>query len=237
MIAKLVSIILPVYDQADHIGPVVEEYIRMLAGVPLACEFILVVNDCRDNSWVVCQALASTHSSMRVIHTQKGGWGRAIKLGLKEARGDLLCYTNSARTSASDLLLLILYAIANPSAVVKAHRRSRESLERKLGSFLFNLECRGFFDLPTWDINATPKVFSREVSEAIQLVSDDDLIDLEFYIKCKRLGILILEVPIYSKQRHGGQSTTSYWSAVQMYRGAFQMWKEMARGRAFPAKS
>jgi len=126
---------------------------------------------------------------------------------------------------------LILYAVANPGAVVKAHRRSRESLQRKLGSFLYNLECRGLFDLPTWDINATPKVFSRDMYNAIQLKSDGDLIDLEFYIKCKQLGTAILEVPIYSKYRYSGQSTTTYLSAARLYWGAFRLWRKIRAGR------
>ncbi len=226
---SLVSVIIPVHNQADHIGQIVGEYETTLARIPNPHEFILVVNGCRDNSLEVCNALARELPSVRVVHSEKGGWGLAVKLGLQSARGDLLCYTNSARTSASDLVLLVLYAIANPGAVVKAHRRSRESFTRRLGSFLYNSECRLLFDLPIWDINATPKVFSRETYEAFRPESDGDLIDLEFYVKCKRLGKIILEVPIYSKSRHGGKSTTNYSSAIRMYLGAYQMWKERSK--------
>ena len=116
--------------------------------------------------------------------------------------------------------------------MIKAHRRSRESPERKVGSFLYNLECRALFDLPTWDINATPKVFYRETYNGIQLHENGDLLDLEVYVKCKELGKVILEVPIYSMQRHGGVSSTNYGSAVRMYRGAYEMWKERRRRRS-----
>lgn len=226
---SLVSVVIPVYNQADHIGNIVREYETALARIPNPHEFILVVNACRDNSLEVCNALAKELPSVHVVHSEKGGWGLAVKLGLQAAHGELLCYTNSARTSASDLVLLVLYAIANPGAVVKAHRRSRESLSRRIGSFLYNLECRVLFDLPIWDINATPKVFSRETYQAFQPESDGDLIDLEFYVKCKQLGKVILEVPIYSMSRHGGKSTTNYSSAIRMYLGAYQMWKERSR--------
>jgi len=226
----LISVVLPVHNQADHILPVVMEYELALAELPQPHEFILVVNACHDRSLDVCHSLAARLATTRVVYSDIGGWGRAVKTGLKEARGDLLCYTNSARTSAADLLLLILYAITNPGAVVKAHRRSRESLQRRIGSFLFNLQCRGLFDLPTWDINATPKVFSREIYETIQPVRDDDLLDLEVYVKCKQLGTTILEVPIYSRPRHGGRSTTTYRTAMELYWGAFQMWRAFRRG-------
>ncbi len=223
----LVSIVLPVYNQADHIGPIVREYEDALARIHNPHECILVVNGCRDDSLQVCQSLAQEYPAVRVLHSEKGGWGLAVRMGLKEARGDLLCYTNSARTAAPDLVLTILYAIANPGSVAKAHRRSRESLARKLGSFLYNLECRGLFDLPTWDINATPKVFTRDVYNALHLTRDDDLIDLEFYVRCKQLGTVIFEVPIYSWQRHSGKSTTTLRSAMRLYIGAFRLWRAM----------
>ena len=230
MTDPLVSIVLPVYRQADHIGRVVQEYEEALSRVPYPHESILVVNGSGDHSLEVCRALADQYETVRMTYTEQAGWGRAVKLGLQEARGDLLCYTNSARTAASDLTLLILYAIVNPGTIVKAHRRSRESLERKMGSFLYNLGCRVLFNLPAWDINATPKVFSRDIYNAIQPKSGGDLIDLEFYVKCKQRGTVILEVPIYSRPRHGGKPTTNYRSAVRMYWGAFQMWRAMRKG-------
>ena len=45
--------------------------------------------------------------------------------------------------------------------VIKASRKIRENWKRRLGSLLYNLECRALFDLPYWDINGTPKVFGR----------------------------------------------------------------------------
>jgi glycosyltransferase involved in cell wall biosynthesis len=223
----LISIVLPVYHQADHIAAIIERYETALARLPYSHECILVVNGEGDRSPEVCQALAEQYEPVRTIFSAEPGWGRAVRTGLAAARGELLCYTNSARTQASDLTLLILYAIANPGAIVKAHRRSRESWDRKIGSFLYNLECRALFDLPTWDINATPKVFSAEVYAAIQPQADGDLIDLEFYVKCKQLDIVILEVPIYSMTRHGGKSTTNYRSALSLYQGAFQLWQSL----------
>jgi hypothetical protein len=221
----LISIVVPIYNQADHIRDVIETYEAAFSRIEYDHEFILVVNGCKDNSLEVCSALAEQYPSVRVAYSERGGWGLAVKLGLREARGDFLGYTNSARTTAANLMLLCLYGIANPHAVVKAHRRSRESFERKAGSFLYNLECRTLFDLPTWDINATPKVFTREVYDALHLTEDGDLIDLEFYAKCKQLDTVILEVPIYlPTERHGGKSTTNYRSARGMYGGAFRLW-------------
>jgi glycosyltransferase involved in cell wall biosynthesis len=227
-----ISIILPVYNQADHIGDVVREYEQALARVPYSHEVLLVVNGSRDRSLEVCQALAAEHAAVRVEHSQRGGWGLAVKLGLGAARGDVLCYTNSARTSAQDLVLILLYGVVNPGVVVKANRKIRENWRRRTGSLLYNLECRALFDLSYWDINGTPKVFPREFDKLLALTRDDDLIDAEFNVVCRREGYPVLEVPIFASRRHGGSATTNYRSAVKMYWGAYQLWRlTQERGR------
>ncbi|HKP53416.1 MAG TPA: glycosyltransferase family 2 protein [Chloroflexia bacterium] len=227
MTSLLTSVILPVYNQADHIRVIVEKYEEALKRAELPHELILVVNGSRDKSLDVCQSLSEEYPPVRVIHSEKGGWGLAVKLGLKEARGDLLCYTNSARTSPQDLMLLVLYAVTFPRAVIKANRKIRENWRRRLGSLLYNLECRMLFDLSNWDINGTPKVFPRTFRKLLDLTKEDDLIDAEFSAICRREGYRMLEVPIFSARRHGGKSTTHYLSALKMYLGAYRLWRSM----------
>jgi len=224
MADTLVSIVLPVHNQADHIEGVIEGYRVALENAKLSFELLLVVNGKRkDSSAEICRALEAKHPSIRTSVIEQGGWGSAVRHGLAQARGDLLCYTNSARTTADDLLLLVLYGITHPDVVVKANRRIRESLRRRAGSLLYNLECRALFDLSAWDVNGTPKVFSRRFEPLVHLTRDDDLIDLEFNAICRREGYRIIEVPLFSTTRSGGRSTTNYGSALKMYVGAWQM--------------
>jgi len=219
------SIILPVYNQADHIGQIVQEYEEALARIPQSHELLLIANGCKDRSFEVCSALAEQYATVRAHNSIKGGWGCAVKLGISQAHGDILCYTNSARTSAQDLTLLLLYAIAYPNVIVKANRKIRESLRRRLGSLLYNLECRALFDLSYWDINGTPKVFPRTCDKLLKLTRDDDLIDAEFNMICRYAEYQMIEVPIFSYRRHGGRSTTNYGSALKMYLGAYELWR------------
>jgi hypothetical protein len=163
---------------------------------------------------------------IRVLCIEQGGWGRAVRAGLAEARGDLLCFTNSARTTGDDLLLALLYGATHTDTVIKAERKIREKLTRRIGSLLYNLECRALLDLPYWDINGTPKVFPRSLSRLLDLKSNDDLIDLEFNAICRSEGYRIIEVPIFSCTRRSGGSTTKLNSAVRMYLGAFRLARE-----------
>jgi glycosyltransferase involved in cell wall biosynthesis len=226
---SLASIILPVHNQADHIGAVVTEYVDALARTEQPFELILVPNGCRDRSVAVCQELADRHPEVRVVASDRSGWGLAVKLGLENARGELLGYTNSARTSGPDLLLLLLYARVYPQIVVKANRKIRESWRRRLGSLLYNLQCRALFDLSYWDINGTPKFFPRSFSRLLSLTRTDDLIDAEFSLVCRRESYPMLEVPIFSTRRHGGRSTMNLRAAFRLYWGAYELSREARR--------
>jgi undecaprenyl-phosphate 4-deoxy-4-formamido-L-arabinose transferase len=230
MTTSLISVVLPVYNQADHVELMIREYETALARLPVPYELVIVVNGSTDESLEVCRRLESQLDSVCVVHSEIGGWGRAVRLGLEAARGDLLCYTNLARTTPEDLTLLLLYATVQEDVVVKANRKIRDSAIRRLASLLYNLECRALFDLSYWDINGTPKVFPRKLDKLMQLSRDDDLIDVEFNIICRREDYRMLEVPIFSHRRHGGRSTTGYFSAAKLYWGAIDLWRSQRNG-------
>lgn len=224
----LASVVLPVYNQADHIEIVLLEYLNVLSRLAFPTEILPVINGVRrDNSLEICQALQQKDHRIRTLCIDQGGWGRAVRYGLKQAGGDLICYTNSARTTAKDLILMLLYGSVHDDCVVKANRKIRENWRRRFGSLLYNLECRTLFDLAYWDINGTPKVFPRRFAPLMELQEDSDLIDLEFNAICRRLDYQVLEVPIFSKTRHSGRSTTTWRSAYRMYVGAHKLKHKM----------
>ncbi len=223
------SIILPIYNQADHLAEIVDGYERALQAAGIDHELLLVVNASRDASLEIAHGLAARYPAVRALEEERSGWGRAVRRGIREARGALLCYTNSARTTDRDLALMLLYARAFPETVVKANRKIRESLPRRVGSLLYNIECRTLFDLSCWDINGTPKIFPRSFEELLALERDDDLIDAEFTAVCRRCDYPMIEVPIFSTRRHGGRSTTGYRSAIAMYVGAYRLFRETRR--------
>lgn len=216
MTAIKYSVVIPASNQADHIEAVIARFTDTLSALPDPSEVVVVVNNSRDATHQICQRLAEHDSRVRVVQSQPG-WGNAVRAGLGEARGEILCYTNSARTQPADLLLALKYGTVNEEAVVKASRKTRDSLVRRLGSVLFNFEGRMLFGLAIWDINGTPKVLHRALRDELALRQKGDLIDLELAVACKRRGIPIVEIPVYLTKRHGGTSTTSVRSALRMY--------------------
>ena len=222
-----ISVVLPIYNQAPHVERIVRNYVGALGRVPAPAEIVLVTNGCRDESPAIAARLAAESDVIRHFDLREGGWGRAVKKGLAEARGKVLCYTNAARTTPEMLVLLLVYASAYPDVVLKANRRIRDNWRRRLGSVIYNLECRALFDLPMWDVNGTPKVFPRAFEKLTRLRRDDDLIDAEFNAICVQEGYPVVEIPILATDRQGGKSTTNYRSALKMYTGALRLKREL----------
>jgi glycosyltransferase involved in cell wall biosynthesis len=218
------SLILPIHNQADHINQVISGFLADFAKLERTCELVLVPNGCRDASAEICADWAERRPEQIAMTTlERGGWGNAINAGLELARGEVVGYTNSARTRPETATLMLAYAIAYPDTALKATRRIRESALRRLGSVVYNFECRRLFDLATWDIDGTPKFFPRKFHHLMGLDSAGELYDLEWMRACRYAGYPVVEIPIFPTERFGGKSTTSYRSAVRMLLGAYRM--------------
>jgi glycosyltransferase involved in cell wall biosynthesis len=226
-----VSVVLPVHNDGVYLEATVESYREVLDRAGHSYEMVLVTNACSDDSLAISAELASRHPNITHVNLELGGWGRAVRAGIAAAKGQTICYTNLARTTAETVALLLTYSFMFPDVVVKASRRTRDSWRRRLGSVIYNLECRLLFDTAIWDVNGTPKVFPRRFTALGDLARNDDLIDAEFVMLCREREYPIVDVPVLRTIRHGGKSTTGYSSAVKMYLGALAL-KRSSRTRS-----
>jgi glycosyltransferase involved in cell wall biosynthesis len=226
MNSPYLSVVLPCRNQADHIGQVLAWYAGPLSALGKPYELVVVPNACTDDTEGVVRKLAEADPTVRVVVNPQGGWGRSVLAGLAAARGELLCYTNSARTEPEQIpQLLGIYdaSAAERVTLAKVRRERRGAPMREIGSFFYNLEGRLLFGLPVGDVNGTPKVFPRSLYERAGLAETGDLIDLEFIAKADRLGARVVEMPVAGFKRHGGKSSTNLVSAWNMYAGAVRL--------------
>jgi glycosyltransferase involved in cell wall biosynthesis len=214
------SVVLPCRNQADHIGEVLQRYADPLNHTGRPYELIVVPNACTDRTPEVVEKIAATDPCIRVVENPRGGWGLSVRTGLLVSRGTHLCYTNSARTEPQQIVALLDFYEKNQPCLAKVRREKRGVLARELGSWLYNLEGRILFGIGARDVNGTPKIFSRQLWEKLDLSSNGDLIDMELMAKVARLKIPVVEMPVRGFIRHGGKSSTKLKSAWKMYIGA-----------------
>lgn len=217
------SVILPCRNQEDHIGPVLRAYAGPLDTTGLRYELVVVPNACVDRTAAVVREVAAADPRVVVVEIPLGGWGRSVLEGLAVAKGDFLCYTNSARTDPHDIPRLLELFQAHAPCVAKVRREQRGVVLREVGSWLYNLEGRLLYGFGARDVNGTPKILGRETYERLLLSSRDDLLDLELMVKASRLGLPIVELAVPGFKRRGGRSSTNLRSAWRMYSGAVKL--------------
>ncbi len=102
----------------------------------------------------------------------------------------------------------------------KAVRKSRisEGLKRVIISRIYNSLFKILFGIKARDINATPKIFSRDYFNAAHLESKDWFIDAEMVIKAARLGYPISEIVIEYRPRLKGKSSVRTLHILQFLR-------------------
>lgn len=225
------SIVLPFYRQAGDVAEIVTRLRSQLLQMELEYEFLLVPNGPDDGTRQSCTRIAAVMQNANVVVTDRAGWGAAVRAGIASASGDLVCYTNSARTQPSDFQRAVIQALRNPDTIVKAVRLGRDSRMRRLGSMLFSIECKMLFSVNSSDVNGTPKIFPKSFVGLSNLTRCDDLIDLEFMWTCRRFNYPIIELPIDKTPRFSGSSTTGYMTALRLYWGAFRMWHDVKTTR------
>lgn len=134
------SVILPIYNERENVGPLLAEIRSALGGLGQGYE-VLAVDDCsRDDSLAVLRALRSEHPELRVIqHRINCGQSAAFATGLARARGSIIITLDSDRQNdPADLPRMIEALHGDVAAVLGVRRRREDTPVRRLSSKIAN---------------------------------------------------------------------------------------------------
>lgn len=87
----LISFIIPVYNAEKYLRPCLDSVLHQLTNG----ELILVDDGSTDSSGEICDAYASNHQTIQVIHTENRGPSHARNLGINNAQGDYIVFLDS----------------------------------------------------------------------------------------------------------------------------------------------
>jgi hypothetical protein len=222
MAPREISIVLPVRKEDPALEGMLGQYTERLTAMGVDWELVLVPapDGVRGGHGAVeqCHRITSLGECVSVVGPVRG-WGAAVSAGLGASSRAVLCYTNWQRTPVHALVEMVELAFRNPELVLRANRRTRDTRIRRVGSLLYNLECRLLLQIPVWDVNGTPKIFPRSFGELLRLDQTGDLFDAELAFICERSGYPVMEVPIDAEcmtKRSGGVGPVA---ALRMYLG------------------
>jgi dolichol-phosphate mannosyltransferase len=85
---KLISVIIPTYNEKDNLEPLVEQVDRALAGE--AYEIVFIDDNSRDGTAELAEALAKKYPVRVIVRKTERGLASAVVHGFAQARGELL---------------------------------------------------------------------------------------------------------------------------------------------------
>lgn len=212
-----VSVVVPVYNEVDCIGPLVKEISEAASAFPL--EEIVIVDDCSDDDTPkVLQNLKQTYPKVRIVrHSQRSGQSTGLWTGITHARGLLIVTLDGdGQNNPADIPLLYneyqKHANQNPRVLVAGQRKKRQdNLLRRFSSRGANKIRAFMLKDGVRDTGCSLKLFRREDFIALPFFNH-----LHRYIPALMLarGVKLTLIDVSHRPRLQGVSKYGFWDRL-----------------------
>jgi glycosyltransferase involved in cell wall biosynthesis len=214
-----ITLFFPAYNEEANLAGTISAASAALSPTGRNYELLIVDDGSRDNTPAIADRLAAADPHVRVVHQQNGGYGVALATGFREARGQLIAFSDSdlqfdlaelglllARLDAGDVDAVIGYRIKRMDP---AQRIFIAAVYNRLTALLFDLRLanpQGTME-PVRDIDCALKVFKRSAIEGIPLASLSPFRTAELLIKLGALRVPMAQVGVHHYPRTAGENT------------------------------
>jgi glycosyltransferase involved in cell wall biosynthesis len=118
-ITGLVSVIIPVYNSAETLEPLVNRLLDTFRDQTSECEILMVNDGSQDGSWNVIQSLASRHSEVHGLNLMRNfGQHNALLAGIRQAKGEVIVTMDDDLQNPPEEVPKLLEKLAKGHAVV-----------------------------------------------------------------------------------------------------------------------
>jgi glycosyltransferase involved in cell wall biosynthesis len=212
------SIIIPVYNEEQTIGEIVER-VRAVE-LPGVEKEIIIANDGSSDGTREAMARSGWSGDPRIaIHELQinVGKGAAVRLGLRYASGDIILIQDAdLELDPQEYGALIAPILAGHTDVVYGSRflrpTARLSLRTRFGNRLLTWMTNVLFGARLTDMETAYKVFRRHVLDGIRLRCVGFDFEPELTAKLLRAGRRIIEVPISYHPRRVDEGKKIRWT-------------------------
>ena len=160
-----VSIIIPAYNEAGAIGEVITQIDQVMVSSGHPYEIVVVDDGSEDNTYEVVEKASKTLGSVSCIrHQENRGYGSALKMGIRRAKGEIIVITDADGTYPNGAIPELLREMGNNDMVVGA--RTGESvhipLVRKPAKWMLNKIANYLSETKIPDLNSGMRAFRKE---------------------------------------------------------------------------
>jgi dolichol-phosphate mannosyltransferase len=204
------SIVMPAYNEAEHIEQCVLEWYEMVASRIPGCE-VIVVDDCsRDDTGARLQSLAARVPALRVLTTPaNGGHGRALRFGIAQARGEFIFHTDSDRQHTPEDFWAVWERHATADFVFGIREHRADGAFRAVVSSLMRVVNALVWGVWIEDANCPYKLMRRAaLEEILPLIPRASFIPMVMVsVLARRGGFRVSEVRVRHFPRVAGQQS------------------------------
>lgn len=170
------SVLIPVYNELDNVGPLHDELSRVLSGAGLRYELIFVDDGSTDGTAARLAAIQEADSGfVRVAFLKRNcGQTAALSAALDLARGSILVPMDGDRQNDPADIPKLLERLDQGFDVVSGWRRERKDrwLTRRVPSMIANRIVARLSGVALHDFGCTMKAYRRRVLEGVRLYGE-----------------------------------------------------------------
>ncbi|MBE0568904.1 MAG: glycosyltransferase family 2 protein [Deltaproteobacteria bacterium] len=169
------SVIVPLYNEEESVGPLYRAIIDALDPLGKAYEILFVDDGSRDATFVKAKRLAEADPRLRVIRFRKNyGQTPAMVAGIEHARGRVLVTMDGDLQNDPADIPKFLEKIEEGSDIVCGwrHKRQDKLITRRIPSVVANRIIGKITGVPIKDNGCSLKAYRADVIKSIPLYSD-----------------------------------------------------------------
>jgi len=176
MSTTCISIIVPLYNEAESLPELAAWIDRVLTKNRLSYEVIMVDDGSSDNSWDVIESLVKSNPSVRGIKFRRNyGKSAALHCGFQAASGDVVITMDADLQDSPDEISDLYKMITEEKFdLVSGWKKKRydNAFTKNIPSKLFNWTARKFSGIRLHDFNCGLKAYRNEVVKAIEVYGE-----------------------------------------------------------------
>ena len=212
----LTSLVIPVFNEADSIEPLVAEIDAALGAAGLAFEVVFVDDGSTDGSFAAMERLAAARDDVRVVKLRRNfGKAAALSHGFAAARGGYLVTLDGDRQDDPAEIPRLIAPLDEGFDLVSGWKQSRQDpLNKTLPSRLFNWIVRRASGIQLHDFNCGLKAYRRDVVDTIHIYGE-----LHRYIPvvADQAGFRVTEEKVSHRRRTAGRSKYGWQRYLRGY--------------------
>jgi glycosyltransferase involved in cell wall biosynthesis len=229
-----ISLVLPAYNEAENIEPMVAEAVPALEANAEDYEIIVVDDGSADDTAAVTRRVMEGNPHVRLVqHEVNKGFGAAVFSGFVNAEKDWIFYTDADRQFVLSELERFVPFMDEADLIAGYRAPRRDPFLRVFYGKGWSTLCTLLFGYTVRDVDCGFKLFRQEIIQQLapQISSRGATFSIEWLARAKRAGYRFVELPVTHRPRVAGSQTGANIDVIvrafrELVRVRLRLWRE-----------